>query len=143
MGWEAFVEAFEGSTGAIMSILSLSIGGISIGSITAMAVYLARTLSKYKQEASMTKMSVEEAFKSAVLPKSIKLDVSKKIDEPIRAGLAAISNELGERLAKLEKGERLMMSVLSQFTHLQKLPKEVQDEIKEFLDDDVTENVNL
>lgn len=129
---------FEEFTNQAMGILSLTIGGVSISAIITLAIYLIRAIIANKKEVVITKKHVEEAFKSAVLPKNIKLDVSNKIQAPIKEGLAQIQIHMADKLERVERGEKLILKILSQFSHVDKLSKDVRDEIADFIDDGVT-----
>lgn len=129
---------FEEFTNQAMGVLSLTIGGVSIGAVITLAIYLINAVIKNRREIAVTKNQIEDAFKSAVLPKNIKLDVSNKIQMPIKEGLAQIQVHLSEHLGRVERGERLILKILSLFSHVDKLPKEIRDEIEDFVDDGVT-----
>lgn len=116
-----------------IEILSISIGGISLGTIIGMAIYLIVSVRKYKSEINVTKEGIETAFQNVVLPKSIKLDVSNKIQKPIEDGLRTISDTLGIKIEDLQEGIKLLLLILSQFTHVQKLTDEQQEELKTYL----------
>ena len=55
---------FEGAINTLMSILSLSIGGVSVTSIIAAFIILSKKI----KSVSLTKDYVEQAFEKAVLP---------------------------------------------------------------------------
>jgi len=134
---------FEEITNQMTTILTLSIGGISLGSIIALAIALIKMAIKNKKTSATTTQQIEAAFRNVVLPKNIKLDISNKIEVPIKNGFNQIAAVVDERFNKLEEGQRLTMAILSQFTHVQKLPPETQAEIMEYTNKDITETIDL
>lgn len=138
---------FEQISNQAVAILSISIGGVSIASILATAISLIKSMINLKKEGKQskeeTKQLIEEAFKDAVLPKNIKLDVSNKIEKPIKEGLEIIQQSVNDALARVDDMEKLILSILSQFSHVQKLPEDVQKKIDDYVYDGVTEEVQL
>ena len=140
----------DGLSELFWAILSLSIGGVSVGTILTVIVYVVKSIRKSRKEQKqleknieITKEQIEIAFKEAVLPKTIKLDVSTKIEQPIRDGLLQIKNDNKEALESIHKENRLILSILSKFTHIQKLSKEDREAISDIVDKEVTEEVKL
>ena len=66
---------FEGAVNTLLSILSLSIGGVSIVSIITAFIVLAKKI----KSVSLTKNYVEQAFTKAILPANVRIDISQKI----------------------------------------------------------------
>ena len=140
----------DGLSELFWAILSLSVGGISVGTILATIIYVVKSIRKSRKEqkqleknVEVTKEQIQLAFKEAVLPKTVKLDVSTKIEQPIRDGLLQIRNDNKEALESIHEENRLILSILSKFTHVQKLPKEDQEAISDIVDKEVTEEVKL
>ena len=123
----------------VTSILGLSIGGVSIVSILGMIIYCIRLALVNKKNLTVTKETIEEAFKEVVLPKNVKLDISNKIEKPIKEGLQNIANVVNSSLERVERGEQLMMKILTLFTHYHKLPEEIQEEIEDFVNKETSE----
>lgn len=123
----------------VTSILSLSIGGVSVVSIIGMMIYCIRLAIANKKNLTVTTQSIEEAFKNVVLPKNIKLDISNKIEKPIREGFEKVGDVINNTLAKMQRGEQLMMKILVLFTHYQKLPEDVREEIEDFINSETFE----
>ena len=123
----------------VTSILSLSVGGVSIISIIGMIIYCIRLALVNKKNLTVTKETIEEAFKDVVLPKNIKLDISNKIEKPIREGLESIGIQVNSALERLEQGEQMMMRILVLFTHFQKLPDDVREQIEDFINKETTD----
>lgn len=126
---------FENISNQVMTILSLSVGGVSVASILGMIIYCIRLAIVNKKNLSVSQTTIENAFKEVVLPKNIKLDISNKIEKPIKEGLALASEKISEVLERVEKGEKLMMQILVLFTHYQKLPEDVREQIEDFINE--------
>lgn len=134
----------------IMSILGMSIGGVSLGTVLSVVIYCVKSIrrnrkeaQRAKQEVQITKDYVEQAFKNAVLPKTIKLDVSSKIEQPIRQGMQKITEINKEQLEQIHNENVLILKVLNQFTHVKKLSDEDQEKIADIVNQEVTEEVQL
>lgn len=133
-----------------MSIFSLSIGGVSLMTILANVIYCVKSIRKTKKAIKkneenivVSKENIEQAFKEAVLPKTIKLDVSSKIEKPIKEGMAQMMEYNSEALIKIHEENVLILKVLSQFTHVKKLSDEDQEKIADIVNQEVTEEVQL
>lgn len=140
----------DGWQEVLMSIFGLSIGGVSLATVLANVIYCVKAIKRARNEAkaaknevSVTKEYVEQAFKDAVLPKTIKLDVSSKIEQPIKQGMAKIEELNREQLERIYKENVLILKVLNQFTHVKKLSEEDQEAIADIVNEEVTEEVKL
>lgn len=140
----------DGWQEVLMSILGLSIGGVSLATVLANVIYCVKAIKRARKEAksakdevSVTKEFVEQAFKDAVLPKTIKLDVSSKIEQPIKEGMAKIEELNKDQLEQIHKENVLILKVLNQFTHVKKLSEEDQEAIADIVNEEVTEEVKL
>ena len=134
----------------ILFIFSLSIGGVSILTLLADVIYCVKSIKKMhkamkknEENIVVSKENIEQAFKDAVLPKTIKLDVSSKIEKPIKEGLNQMRDDNKEALAKIHEENVLILKVLSQFTHVKKLSDEDQEKIADIVNQEVTEEVQL
>ena len=134
----------------LMSILGLSIGGVSLATVLANVIYCVKAIKRARNEAkaaknevSVTKEYVEQAFKDAVLPKTIKLDISSKIEQPIKEGMQKIEQVNKDQLEQIHKENVLILKVLNQFTHVKKLSEEDQEVIADIVNEEVTEEVKL
>lgn len=134
---------FENISNQVMTILSLSVGGVSVASILGMIIYCIRLAIVNKKNLSVSQTTIENAFKEVVLPKNIKLDISNKIEKPIKEGLALASEKISEVLERVEKGEKLMMQILVLFTHYQKLPEDVREQIEDFINEQNSVDITL
>lgn len=132
------------------SIFSLSICGISLGTIITIAIGVVKSIHKSRkqikqqeEQIKVTKESIETSFKNAVFPKTIKLDVSKKIQEPINKAMEELKASNDAQLAEIKEENKLILKVLSQFTHVQKLPQEDQEKIADIVNAEVTEEMEV
>ena len=124
----------------IMQILSMSLCGVSLATIIANVIYCVKSIKRaatkakndkeeFQKQLDVSKEYIEQSFKNAVLPSKIKLDVSEKIEKPIKEGI--------------HEENQMILKVLSQFSHTKKLSEEDQDKIKEIVGEAVTEEVKL
>lgn len=134
----------------ILFIFSLSVGGVSILTILADVIYcvksikkMRKTVKKNEQDILVSKEYIEEAFKEAVLPKTIKLDVSSKIEKPIKDGMSKMMEYNAEALLKIHEENVLILKILNKFTHVKKLSDEDQEKIADIINEEVTEEVTL
>lgn len=127
----------------MLAIVATIIGSIDIVAVIGVVLYAIKQRAAVKKAMKLTSTQVEEAFKNAVLPKNIKLDVSSKIEKPIKDGLEKISTLISDKLKRMDEGERLILSILSLFSHVKQLPEDVQEQIEDYLEPDTTEEVKL
>ena len=138
----------------IMQILNLSICGVSLATILANVIYCIRSIRRAAKEAKrnkedvdkrieVSKEQIEEAFKNAVLPSKIKLDVSSKIEKPIKEGIEKMEENNKEYLQSIKEQNLLILKILSKFTHTKQLTEEEQEELKEIVGESKTEEVKL
>lgn len=131
-------------------ILTLSISGVSLVTIFGVIIYIVKfgrkvfkKLKQNEENISVTKKQIEDAFKEAVLPKTVKLDVSSKIEKPIQEGLKTIREDNKESLKNLKDELTLILKILNQFTHVKKLSDEDREKIDDIVNNEVTEEVTL
>ena len=145
---------FDQFSTQITQILSMTIGGVSVGTIIAAVIYCIKSIKSIRTDAAknkidtdeqlkITKDFIEQSFKNAVLPQKIKLDISSKIEKPIKEGLEKIGDTQNEQLQIVKQELLLILKILSKFTHTQKLTEDEQDELKELTGDMVVEEVKL
>lgn len=134
----------------VLFIFSLSVGGISVLTILADVIYCVKSIRKMRkavkkneEDIVVSKSNIEQAFKEAVLPKTIKLDVSTKIEKPIKEGLTQMRDDNKEALEKIHEENVLILKILNQFTHVKKLSDEDQEKIADIINEEVTEEVTL
>lgn len=131
-------------------ILTLSISGVSLVTILGVIIYIVKfgrkvfkKLKQNEENIDVTKKQIEDAFKEAVLPKTVKLDVSSKIEKPIQEGLKTIREDNKESLKNLKDELTLILKILNQFTHVKKLSDEDREKIDDIVNNEVTEEVTL
>lgn len=134
----------------IFMILTCTINGVSLVTIFANVITMIKSIRRMKKDikknaddVQMSKTQIEEAFKEAVLPKTIKLDVSSKIEQPIKQGLAQMQEDNKQALEAIHQENKLILKVLSQFSHVQKLSEADQEQIADIVNDEVVEEVKL
>lgn len=127
----------------VNGVMGLTIGGVSLATIIAMVIVVVKEVRAAHKERRLTEQYVEKAFQNVVLPSKIKIDLSDKISAPLQEGLTQIKTYINETLEHVQKGQQLALSILSQFSHVNKLPVDVQNEIVEYLDESKTVEVKL
>lgn len=140
----------DGLNQVFISILSLSIGGISVGTIIGCVIFVVKNakrtrklVKKNQDDIVVTKANIEQAFQEAVLPKTIRLDISKKIEKPIKEGLLELQRTNDEALKKIHDENILILKIMSKFTHVKKLSDEDQAKIAEIIDDEAEIDVEV
>lgn len=134
---------FDTTVNQANGILGITIGGVSLATIIGLVIAIIIEIRKAHKEARLTEKSIETAFQNVVLPSKIKIDLSGKIQEPLEQGFLQVKQFLRTSLERVDKGQRLVLSILSQFSHVNKLPQETQDEIAEYLDECKTVEVKI
>lgn len=138
----------------ITQILSMTIGGVSVGTIIAAVIYCIKSIKSMRKNAAqdkanmqeqlkVTKEFIEQSFKNAVLPQKIKLDISSKIEKPIKEGLNKIADAQEEQMLEINKELLLILKILSKFSHTQKLTDDEQEELKEITGETVVEEIKM
>ena len=134
----------------ITSILSLSICGVSLATVVAFVIKMIVTIRANKkwlqaatEQIDVTKETIETAFTNAVLPKTVKLDVSSKIQAPISEAMTKLQESNDEQLSEIKEQNRLILAVLSQFTHVQKLSEADQEKIADIVNEEATTTVEV
>lgn len=145
---------FDAIAEQVMQILSLSLCGVSVVTILANVIYCVKSIHRaakkakndkdeFQKQLNVSKEYIENAFKSAVLPQKIKLDVSSKIEKPIKEGLEKMEENQKDYLSKIHEENVMILKILSKFTHVNKLTEEELDELKLLVGDNVEEEVKL
>lgn len=122
-------------TALIENILSYSIGGVSLGMVVALTIYVIRYIVKTKRENNMTKETIMECFKEVVLPKDLRINLSKNIVPAIKEQIKESMKPVTDYYEKLIVEVQLMLSILSKFTHAEDLTEEEKEKLKELLND--------
>lgn len=145
---------FDQFSAQITQILSMTIGGVSVGTIIAAVIYCIKSIKSMRKDAANDKIEtdkklkittdvIEQSFKNAVLPQKIKLDISSKIEKPIKDGLTKIAETQEEQLLAIHNELLLILKILSKFSHTQKLTDEEQEALKEITGETSVEEIKL
>ena len=138
---------FENLAQYWLDIASISIGGVSLISIVAFIIAGLKVFSKYKKELKseilVTKEAIEEAFKNANLPTTFRIDISKKIEEPIKAGLDKIDEKFEGKFTAVTEQLTLCLLILSKLSHANKLTEDAQAMLKQYINPETIKDVEL
>lgn len=127
----------------ILSILGISFGGVSVAGLIGLGIGFLKSRHSDKKQASITKTSIEEGFKSAVLPQKIKLDISEKIEKPIQEAMTKLTQLVEDSIKKMDEDLILILKILNEFTHVKKLSEEDQEKIAEIISNIIVEEVKI
>lgn len=127
----------------VNQVLNYSILGVSIGTLLALAIYVFKYILKSKKEIAITKESIKEGFKEVVLPKDLRINLSNKIDPAIKEAIKTYMEPMLKDFEKVMMQNQLMLSIMSKFTHADKLTQEEQNLLHDLLKDMGTEEVDL
>ena len=116
-------------------ILNYSIMGISLGAILSLAIYCIRYILRSKKDIKITKESIEDAFKNVVLPKDLRINLSNKIDPAIKEALKKYLEPITKAYNKIAIQNQLMLSIMSKFSHTEKLTEQEQQLLHDLLKD--------
>ena len=118
---------FEQAITSLLSILSLSVGGVSVATIIGAFI----VLSKKIKSVSLTKDYVEQAFTKAILPANVRIDISQKIMPLVKQALADIEDHMKsfmkEQKEEIEQTKSMLvltLTILSKFSHTQQLTED-------------------
>lgn len=127
----------------VNQVLNYSILGVSLGTLLALAIYVFKYILKSKKEIAITKESIKEGFKEVVLPKDLRINLSNKIDPAIKEAIKTYMEPMLKDFEKVMLQNQLMLSIMSKFTHADKLTQEEQNLLHDLLKDMGTEEVDL
>lgn len=127
----------------IDQILNYSVCGISVATIIALVIYVIHYAVAAKKEIQVTKQSIEEAFKNVVLPKDLRINLSSKIDPAIRDALQKYLEPICKAYNKIALQNQLMLSIMSKFSHTEKLTEEEQKLLHDLLNDMGSSEIDL
>lgn len=109
--------------------------GISLGAILSLAIYCIRYIIRSKKDIKITKESIEDAFKNVVLPKDLRINLSNKIDPAIKEALKKYLEPITKAYNKIAIQNQLMLSIMSKFSHTEKLTEQEQQLLHDLLKD--------
>lgn len=127
----------------IESILGYSIGGISLGLIFYLAIYVIRFIRKTRRENNLTQDTIVECFKSVVLPKDLRINLSNKIKPVIKQEIENNIAPIVKSYNKLLLQNHLILSILAKFTHAENLTDEEKAIMAELLNDPSISEVEI
>lgn len=122
-------------TALIETILSYSIGGVSLGFIVYLVIYVMAYFRKMKKENGLTEKTIIDCFKQVVIPKDIRINLSKTMKPIIKKEIEDNIKPILKSYNKLLLQNYLMLSILSKFTHAEDLTEEEQTLLAELLND--------
>lgn len=127
----------------VNQVLNYSILGVSIATLLGLAFYVLKFVLKSKKDIAITKESIKEGFKEVVLPKDLRINLSNKIDPAIKEAIKSYMEPMLKTFEKVMIQNQLMLSIMSKFTHADKLTQEEQNLLHDLLKDMGTEEVDL
>lgn len=127
----------------IDQILNYSVCGISVATIIGLVIYVIRYAITAKKEIQVTKQSIEEAFKNVVLPKDLRINLSSKIDPAIKEALEKYLEPITKAYNKIALQNQLMLSIMSKFSHAEKLTEEEQKLLHDLINGMGSSEINL
>lgn len=130
-------------TTLIENILGYSIGGISLGLIIYLVIYVVCFIRKAKRDSQITQQTITDCFKSVVLPKDLRINLSKKIKPVIEEQIKKSMKPIQEDQRKILLHNHLILSILSKFTHAEDLTEEEKTLMNELLNDPTISEVEI
>jgi len=122
-------------TSLVDNILGYSIGGVSLGLIVYLLIYVISYFRKMKRENNITKETIVACFKDVVIPKDLRINLSKNIKPVIQEEIRESIKPIVQSYNKLLVQNYLMLSILSKFTHAEELTEEEKTLMAELLND--------
>ena len=127
----------------VINILSSSICGVSIAVILGLLIDYIRERRKFRKEKSLTKEAIVEGFKEVVIPKDLRINLSKKIDPAIKEAVGEYMKPLIKYCQKMEAENLMMLKIMSKFTHVEKLTEEEQLFLSKLLNSEIESEINI
>lgn len=127
----------------VTNILSYSICGVSIAVILGLLIDYIREKRRFRKEKSLTKDAIVEGFKAVVIPKDLRINLSKKIDPAIKEAIGEYMKPLIKYCQKMEAENLMMLKIMSKFTHVEKLTEEEQLFLSKLLNSEVESEINI
>jgi flavodoxin len=136
----------EGLYEQVMSTLAFSLGGVSLGAVIIGLWVLVLRIKR----TSISKDHIEQAFKNAVLPSEIKINLSNKImpvieqmSQEVKKSMLEAQGKANEELTCMKEQVKLVLTILSQLNHVEKLTKEQKNAIQTILKNDTSVDVQV
>lgn len=127
----------------VTNILSYSICGVSIAVILGLLIDYIRERRRFRKERSLTKDAIVEGFKEVVIPKDLRINLSKKIDPAIKEAIGEYMKPLIKYCQKMEAENLMMLKIMSKFTHVEKLTEEEQLFLSKLLNSEIESEINI
>lgn len=127
----------------VTNILSYSICGVSIAVILGLLIDYIRERRRFHKEKSLTKDAIVEGFKEVVIPKDLRINLSKKIDPAIKEAIGEYMKPLIKYCQKMEAENLMMLKIMSKFTHVEKLTEEEQLFLSKLLNSEIESEINI
>lgn len=127
----------------VTNILSYSICGVSIAVILGLLIDYIRERRRFRKEKSLTKDAIVEGFKEVVIPKDLRINLSKKIDPAIKEAIGEYMKPLIKYCQKMEAENLMMLKIMSKFTHVEKLTEEEQLFLSKLLNSEIESEINI
>lgn len=127
----------------VTNILSYSICGVSIAVILGLLIDYIREKRRFRKEKSLTKDAIVEGFKEVVIPKDLRINLSKKIDPAIKEAVGEYMKPLIKYCQKMEAENLMMLKIMSKFTHVEKLTEEEQLFLSKLLNSEIESEINI
>lgn len=127
----------------VTNILSYSICGVSIAVILGLLIDYIREKRRFRKEKSLTKNAIVEGFKEVVIPKDLRINLSKKIDPAIKEAVGEYMKPLIKYCQKMEAENLMMLKIMSKFTHVEKLTEEEQLFLSKLLNSEIESEINI
>lgn len=127
----------------VTNILSYSICGVSIAVILGLLIDYIRERRRFRKEKSLTKEAIVEGFKEVVIPKDLRINLSKKIDPAIKEAIGEYMKPLIKYCQKMEAENLMMLKIMSKFTHVEKLTEEEQLFLSKLLNSEIESEINI
>lgn len=127
----------------VTNILSYSICGVSIAVILGLLIDYIREKRRFRKEKSLTKDAIVEGFKEVVIPKDLRINLSKKIDPAIKEAIGEYMKPLIKYCQKMEAENLMMLKIMSKFTHVEKLTEEEQLFLSKLLNSEIESEINI
>lgn len=110
----------------VTNILSYTIMGVSMSTVLGLAIYSIKHIRKSKKENAVTKDAIVEGFKNVILPKDLHINLSNKVKPAVKEAIKEYMEPITKAYNKIALQNQLMLSIMSKFSHTEKLSDEEQ-----------------
>lgn len=127
----------------VTNILSYSICGVSITVVLGLLIDYIKEKRKFRKEKNITKDAIVEGFKEVVIPKDLRINLSKKIDPAIKEAIGEYMKPMIKYCKRIEAENLMMLKIMSKFTHVEKLTEEEQLFLSKLLNSEVESEIDI